>query len=110
MQNQQTFMQGVQEIGLDGLRTSVRGIVNKGPLFGFMLMCLLGLAYYIERQRKEFRSDMQEQKAQLQTMKMELEICAMERMRHAFRIDIQSDQIKELQSQIAMLIKPRRKI
>lgn len=93
----QTLMQQVQEIGVESLRTTLRGIVGKGPLVGFMLMCLFGVVWYFERERRDFKQTFQAQNVRIEMLEKDMLACMMDRM-------AQSIEIKGLKDQVATLI------
>lgn len=97
MQEQKTFMQQVQEIGVEGLRTTMRGIVGKGPLVGFMLLCLVAVVWYFEREKRDFKETFAAQNLRIETLEKDMFACMMDRM-------TQSIEIKSLKDQVATLI------
>jgi len=90
-------MQQVQEIGVEGLRTTIRGIVGKGPLVGFMLLCLVAVVWYFEREKRDFKDTVQAQSLRIEALEKDMFACMLNRME-------QSVEIAGLKNQVAALI------
>lgn len=97
MEDQKSIMQQVQEIGVEGLRTTVRGIVGKGPLVGFLFLALVAVAGYFEHEKRDFQQTIREQNARMDTLEVNMMACIITRME-------QSIEINTLKGQVATLI------
>lgn len=99
-------MQAAEQIGIETLRTTMRGLVNKGPLVSFMLAVIFTMGFLIVFEHKTYRSDLREQKIELDSLKSQVLACEKERIMQASRIDIQDHRILMLQDQVSALINP----
>lgn len=93
MQKEETFMQAVETIALEGLR----GIVKKGALVTVLMLFLGGTVWYFEHEKRDFQQTIREQNNRMDTLERNMMTCIINRMEQAI-------EIKELKAQVATLI------
>lgn len=93
MEKQETFMQAVENIALEGLH----GIVKKGALVTVLMLFLGGTVWYFEREKRDFQKTIIQQDTRIDTLEKDMMTCIINRME-------QSIEIKTLKEQVATLI------